>query len=258
MNTYKLLIFSVLFFLLGLCTPDVSNAQDSILSENVEELWEQTPVSDNVSTDVEKTDKKDDDKDKKKKKDKDIVKLNTKFFYNLLIDLATVLIIIFLIYYPSNKKLGFVFTFILFNVVIFLLTYVLNEVKISMGAAFGLFAVFSMLRYRTLGISMKDMTYLFIFIAIGLIAAIQLEYYELFIINGILIFCIFILDSKFILKHEVSRSILYDNLEMIHPDKHPELIEDLKKRTGLNIHRITIGKINLLKDAAVVNIYFYE
>ena len=122
MNTYKLLIFSVLFFLLGLCTPDVSNAQDSILSENVEELWEQTPVSDNVSTDVEKTDKKDDDKDKKKKKDKDIVKLNTKFFYNLLIDLATVLIIIFLIYYPSNKKLGFVFTFILFNVVIFLLT----------------------------------------------------------------------------------------------------------------------------------------
>jgi len=246
--------------LFGLFTPNVINSQDS--NDYANEMWEQNPADENVSEDITTSDDTtvdiDKDSDKKKKKDKDIVKLNSKFFYNLLIDVVTVLLIIFLIYYPSNKKSGFVFTFILFNIVIFLLTYVLNEVKISMGAAFGLFAVFSMLRYRTLGISMKDMTYLFIFIAIGLISAIQLEYYELFVINGILVFCIFILDCKFIFKHEVYRTVLYDNLELIHPDKQQELIEDLKKRTGINIHRVVIGKINMLKDAAIVKIYFYE
>lgn len=254
------MIFSVLMALLGLCLPGYSTAQDSIVNEYENEVWEQTVVDEDTSGVVSSSEETVVEKDAKKKKDKDkdIVKLNSKFFYNLLIDIAAVLIIIFLIYYPSNKKLGFVFTFILFNVVIFLLTYVLNEVKISMGAAFGLFAVFSMLRYRTLGISMKDMTYLFIFIAIGLISAIQLEYSELLIINGILIFCIFILDSKLILKREASRSVLYDNLDLIQPDKREELIEDLKKRTGFNIHRVTIGKINLLKDAAEVKIYFYE
>lgn len=252
------MIFSVLIFFSGMSLPSYINAQDSVVGGYDDEVWEQTVVEDDNSTDVVSSDSTSVEKDKKKKKDKDVVKLNSKFFYNLLIDIAAVLIIIFLIYYPSNKKLGFVFTFILFNVVIFLLTYVLNEVKISMGAAFGLFAVFSMLRYRTLGISMKDMTYLFIFIAIGLISAIRLEYYELLVINGILIFSIFILDSKLILKREASRSVLYDNLELILPDRREELIEDLKKRTGFNIHRVVIGKINFLKDAAVVKIYFYE
>ncbi|PKP23016.1 MAG: hypothetical protein CVU05_01485, partial [Bacteroidetes bacterium HGW-Bacteroidetes-21] len=104
------------------------------------------------------------EKKEKKKKEKDVVKINANFFISIGMNLAAVLIIILLIYYPNNKKMDYIFTFVLFNIIIFLLTYVLNEVKISMGAAFGLFAVFSMLRYRTAGISMKDMTYLFIFI----------------------------------------------------------------------------------------------
>lgn len=252
------MIFLVLIFLAGLCLPCYSNAQDSIVRSYDNKVLEQTVVEDNNTGEVNSSNLDKVDKNNKSKKEKDVVKLDSKFFYNLLIDIAAVLIIIFLIYYPSNKKLGFVFTFIIFNVVIFLLTYVLNEVKISMGAAFGLFAVFSMLRYRSLGISMKDMTYLFIFIAIGLISAIQLEYYELLIINGILILCIFILDSKFILKREASRSVLYDNLVLILPERREELIEDLKKRTGFKIHRVVIGKIDLLKDSAELKIYFYE
>lgn len=252
------MIFSVLIFLTGLCLPCYSNAQDSIVISYDNKVLQQKVVEDNNTGEVNSSYLYKVDKNNKNKKEKDVVKLDSKFFYNLLIDIAAVLIIIFLIYYPSNKKLGFVFTFIIFNVVIFLLTYVLNEVKISMGAAFGLFAVFSMLRYRSLGISMKDMTYLFIFIAIGLISAIQLEYYELLIINGILILCIFILDSKFILKREASRSVLYDNLVLILPERREELIEDLKKRTGFKIHRVVIGKIDLLKDSAELKIYFYE
>ena len=90
-----------------------------------------------------------------KKKDKDVVQINGVFFTNLAIDISAVLILIFLVYYPTYKNQDYIFTFLVFNLVIFILTYVLNEVKISMGAAFGLFAVFSMLRYRTAGISIS-------------------------------------------------------------------------------------------------------
>lgn len=231
-------------------------AQNEVDTAATVDVWEQTSTDEIGQTGSISDSKEQEVKDSKKKKDK--IKLNSYFFTNLLIDVTSVLIIIFLIYYPRNKKFGYIFTFILFNVVIFLLTYVLNEIKISMGAAFGLFAVFSMLRYRTSGISMKDMTYLFIFIAIGLISAIQLKFYELIIINGILIVFIFILDSKLILKQELSKTVIYDNLDLIMPERREDLIADLKKRTGFNIHRVVIGRINFLKDAASIKVYFYE
>jgi hypothetical protein len=151
-----------------------------------------------------------------------------------------------------------IFTFILFNVVIFLLTFVLNKVKISMGAAFGLFAVFSMLRYRTAGIGMKDMTYLFIFIAIGLISGIQLEFYVLGIICGVILLLVFILDCNLILKREMSKNIQFEKIEMVKPELRAELIAELTKRTGLNIHRIVINKLDYLKDTASIRIYYYE
>ncbi len=257
MKIFKVLVILTILTFAGLCQLNSVTAQDTV-GNVTEEVWEDSS-SDEISSDTENTDELSAaELEKKKKKDKDVIKLDEKFFINLLIDISSVLIIIFLIYYPRNKKLGYIFTFIVFNVVIFLLTYVLNEVKISMGAAFGLFAVFSMLRYRTEGISMKDMTYLFIFIAIGLISAIQLEYYELAIISGLLIVFIFILDSKFVFKQEVTRRIMYDNLDLILPDRREELIEDLKKRTGFNVRRVVIGKINLLNDSAEIKIYFYE
>ncbi len=238
-----------------------SNVVFAQVEENTtttEDVWAQSVDEDSVEQDSVAKAKETEEKDSKKKKDKDIVKLDMNFFANLMIDIGSVLLIIFLIYYPRNKKLGYIFTFMLFNVVIFLLTYVLNEVKISMGAAFGLFAVFSMLRYRTSGISMKDMTYLFIFIAIGLISAIQLEFYELGIINGILIVCIFILDSKMVFRRESSRTVTYDNLDLILPERREELIADLKKRTGFDIHRVVIKRINFLKDSAAIKMYFYD
>jgi hypothetical protein len=207
-------------------------------------------------------DDNDDDKEKKsrKKKDKDKdsdVRLGSKFFLCLLINLATVIILIIFIYYPNYKQRDYFFTYFIFNIVIFMLTFVLNQVKISMGAAFGLFAVFSMLRYRTEGISMKDMTYLFIVIGIGLISAIQLELYELAIINGIIVGATYLLDSNIILKREFSKNVQYENIDMIKPENHALLIEDLKKRTGLNIHRIAVNRIDFLKDTAIVKIYYY-
>lgn len=191
-----------------------------------------------------------------KKKDK--IQLNQNFYISLIIDLATIVLIIALIYYPNYKKMDTIFTFIMFNVTIFLLTFVLNKVKISMGAAFGLFAVFSMLRYRTSGINVKDMTYLFLFIALGLISGIQLDYYELGIIAGIIFLMTLLLDTKLVMKKEISNILRYEKIEMIKPEKREELIAELKERTGLDIHRISINEIDYLKDTAMITYYYYE
>jgi uncharacterized lipoprotein YehR (DUF1307 family) len=186
-------------------------------------------------------------------------KLGPKFFYRLLINVASVFILIRLIYYPIHHKKDFFFTYFLFNVVIFMLTFMMNKVELSMGAAFGLFAVFSLLRYRTVNISAKDMTYLFIVIAIGLISAVNKgTYFETSIINGIILAFAYFLDGNFLMKNENSQKIQYENIEMIRPENQKLLIEDLKKRTGLKIHKISIGKINFMKDTAVVKIYYFE
>jgi hypothetical protein len=195
---------------------------------------------------------------KEKKKEKKTLEMNEKFVISLGVNLLNIALIILFIYYPNYRKLDYIFAFIMFNLVIFLLTFVLKYVKLSVGAAFGLFAVFSMLRYRTQGISMKDLTYLFIFIAMGVISAIQLEYYELGIIHGIILIGTFILDGNVIFKGERIKSIQYENIEMIKPGNHAALIEDLRNRTGLNIHRIVIGKIDFLKDSATVRVYYYD
>ena len=100
-------------------------------------------------------------------------KLSDKFFLRLLIDILAMTVLVRLIYFRIYRKKDYLFTFYLFNIIIYIITYLLNKVDLSMGAAFGLFAVFSMLRYRTEGISTKEMTYLFIVIAMGLICAVS-------------------------------------------------------------------------------------
>ena len=127
----------------------------------------------------------------------------------------------------------------------------------TMGAAFGLFAVFSMLRYRTENISAKDMTYIFIVIALGLVMAISKGGWdELSLIGGIIVALMALLESDWLIRREVSQEVNYDRIELIRPDRRAELIEDLKVRTGLNILRIEIGKIDLLKDTARITIYY--
>ncbi|HET6244342.1 MAG: DUF4956 domain-containing protein [Bacteroidetes bacterium] len=186
-------------------------------------------------------------------------KIGAKFFLRLAINFLSVLILIRLIYYPIYKKKDYFFTYFLFNVVIFIITYLLNKVELSMGAAFGLFAVFSLLRYRTVNISAKDMTYLFIVIAIGLISAVAKgTYFETILINSIILTCAYFLDGNLFMKNENTQKVQYENIEMIKPENHALLIEDLKARTGLNIHRISISKINFMKDSASVKIYYLD
>lgn len=186
-------------------------------------------------------------------------KVSDKFFIRLAVDLFAATILIRFIHYRLYRKGEFVFTYFMFNIMIFLITYLLDKVEMSMGAAFGLFAVFSIMRYRTEDITARDMTYLFITIAIGLICAVSKgNWDELLFYCTIVLSVTFLLESNLIIKREFSQNVQYEKIEMIRPENHKELIEDLKARTGLNIHRIAINKIDFLKDIAVIRIYFYE
>jgi hypothetical protein len=196
--------------------------------------------------------------EKDKEKEKEVVVLNKRFVYGISFDVATMLLIFGLIYFPNYRNKEFMFTFFLFNIIIFIITFVLNKTNISMGAAFGLFAVFSMLRYRTEGISMKEMTYLLIAIALGLINAIGLNLIPIVVFNSIFVVFIFILDHPIVFKQEVSKTVIYENVELIKPENHELLMEDLRKRTGFNIHRISITAFDFLKDATSITIYYYK
>jgi hypothetical protein len=186
-------------------------------------------------------------------------KLGPKFFIRLCVDFISVFILIRLIYFPTYKNRENFFTLFIFNLIIFLITFILNKSDMSMGAAFGLFAVFSMLKYRTEGISTKDMTYLFLVIAMGLITALSKgSWLDLSFINAIILLCTYLLESTFLMKKEVSKTIQYENIEMIKPEHSAELTADLEKRLGIKINRIAIGKIDFLKDTAIIRVYYYE
>jgi hypothetical protein len=193
-------------------------------------------------------------------------KISGKLFFRLSIDFFSVFILVRFVYFPANKKREFFFTFFVFNIVIFLLSFLLNKVDLSLGAAFGLFAVFSMLRYRTENISIKDMTYLFLVIAIGLINAItkikgaddSYEYVFLGVINVFVLALAFLLESKLFFKKEGVKLIVYEKIELVKAENQEHLIEDIKARTGLNVYRISILKIDFVNDSAQIKIYFTE
>lgn len=186
-------------------------------------------------------------------------KLPEKFFVRLLVDVLTTTILIRLIYYRIYRRTDLFLTFFGFNFVIFLITYLLNKVQMSMGAAFGLFAIFSMLRYRTEGLSAKDMTYLFIVISVGLISAIiKGSWDELGLVNGMILLVVWLLEGNLLIKRELTKTIQYDRIELITPERHEELLEDLRVRTGLAVHRVEVQEMDFLKDSALIMIFYYQ
>jgi hypothetical protein len=195
-----------------------------------------------------------------------LLKVTSKLGLRFLVDLLSVFVLIRLVYFPIYKKRELFFTYFIFNIVIFMICFLLNKVDLSMGAAFGLFAVFSMLRYRTEDISLKDMTYLFLVIAMGLISAVtkikdaedSIESLFVGVINAAIILVAYLLESKLLMKKEGNKVIIYENIELVNEGREAEMIEDIKKRTGINVHRVSIQKIDFLRDSAQIKIFYYE
>jgi hypothetical protein len=172
-----------------------------------------------------------------------------------------ILILVRWLYYSVTKRKDYLFTYILISCVIFLLCYLLESVKLQIGFALGLFAIFGIIRYRTNSIPIKEMTYLFLVIGVSVINALtdtKASLADLLFTNLIIILITYGLEKIWLLKHESSKTILYDKINLIKPDKYEELLNDLCNRTGIEqIHRVETGRIDFLKDTCTLTI-FYE
>ena len=183
--------------------------------------------------------------------------LNSEIGARFAVDMVATIILIRGIYFTNYKRTDLFLTFFSFNTVVFFTSYMLNRVDMSIGSAFGLFAVFSMLRYRTTGISTKDMTYLFLCITLGMLNAVApADFVSLSILSVIMLGLIFLLESKWVVKKEQINTIVYDNVQLIQAGRETELLADLQKRTGLSIHRYEVNEIDFLKDTCVLTVYF--
>ena len=188
----------------------------------------------------------------------DLINLMIRFGFNL----SIAFIIIKLIYQrnrPSN--LDFVFTYFMFNSLIFFFAYLLGNITINMGFAFGLFAVFAILRYRTDPIPIKEMTYLFIVITIGVINALsgnEVPYTILLFTNITLVVLTYFLETYWQKNLLIRMTVEYEKIENIKPENRDALLADLKERTGLNIQSLEFRRMNFLRDTARIRIYYKE
>ena len=187
----------------------------------------------------------------------DMWELLFKFGLNALV----LFVLIRLIYYPIHRKKDYLFTYFLFNTLIFFLCVLLNSVKLSIGFAFGLFAIFGVLRYRTEQISIKDMTYLFAVISIAVInslASKKVSIAELLFTDGMILVMTYALEHLWLTRHEAMKQILYERIELIKPGNRVQLYADLHERLGVTVSRVEIGKIDLLKDTAQLRVFYFE
>ena len=168
-------------------------------------------------------------------------------------------IIIDRFYYRKSHRRDFYFTFMLISVAIFFLVYFMMGIdrgKATMGVGLGLFGIFSIMRYRTDAMPVREMTYLFVIIALSLVNAVSVNipYFEVILTNLIIILAVWICEKR--LKTWSTRIIQYDRIELIVPERREELIADLEKRLGLKVKKVDIGSIDFLRDMAMIRVSY--
>ncbi len=193
----------------------------------------------------------------------DIKLINVSDFTELIVRFALntflTFIIVHYMYARSSRRKDFYFSYLSIGAVVFLMCFLLSSVKLELGFAMGLFAVFGIIRYRTDAIPIKEMTYLFIIIALSVINALsnkKVSYMELMVTNGMILAGLWFLEKRLSLKQEGSITLIYERIENINQLKKDELLADLKDRTGIEIKRYEINKIDFLRDVAEITLYF--
>lgn len=189
--------------------------------------------------------------------------INVTDFTELLIRLAFNLLVSFVVvhfmYARQSKRKDFYFSYLSVGTIVFLLSFLLNSVKLELGFALGLFAIFGIIRYRTDPIPIKEMTYLFIVIGISIINALannDVSFVELFFTNAAIVFGLWLLEKSLMLRQEESIRLIYEKIENIHSANKELLLADLHERTGIDINRYEIKKIDFLKKVAEITLYY--
>ena len=189
--------------------------------------------------------------------EKGLYELLFRFFINIIF----AFLVIRMVYFRVNKNKEFLFSLFLVNITVFFVCIILMNVKIKTGVAFGLFAIFSILRYRTAPIPIKEMSFLFVVITIAIINSFvskKISFTEILAANTIIVISTYLLERAWLMNKLRTKLILYERIELIKPESHQELLEDLKKRTGINIKKFDIHNINFLRDTADILIYYED
>ena len=200
-----------------------------------------------------------------------LTELCFRFFLNLLV----CWIIVQFFYYRKSRRRDYFFTFMVFSSAMLLLLYVMGSVDVGVGLTLGLFAIFGVIRYRTETVPIREMTYLFVIIALAAVNGLAPIYklvgaataeprYELsagtalvtVLSNALVVCLIWILESDRLVRHTSTKLVLYDRIELIVPERRAELVADLEKRIGIKVDRLEIGHVDLLKDTAFIKIYY--
>jgi len=187
--------------------------------------------------------------------DDDFYKMILRFFINLFFLTA----IVKYIYHKNNQDKDYFFTFYAIGIVVFFLCFTLKKYELDLGMALGLFAIFGILRYRTVPLDVKEMTYLFVIIGISVMNALsnkKMSYIEIITANSAIVFALYWLELYWISNFLMSKKIVYETIENIHPDNHEKLKKDLEQRLGIEIYDFEIGDINFLRDTAQITIRY--
>ncbi|MFN0096375.1 MAG: DUF4956 domain-containing protein [Dehalococcoidia bacterium] len=181
------------------------------------------------------------------------------FILGGLFNFASVLIIVRFIYYPWTQNRSYVFTFLAFNPAIYFVMAMLTSIELSIGVGFGLFAIFSVIRYRTEEMPIREMTYLFIIIALPVMNSVVTTgdaWDKILIANVAMVVILYVLEREWGFAFELSRRITYDRIDLIKPDQYEALCEDIRQRTGISASRIEFGRTDFLRDVVELKVYY--
>lgn len=177
------------------------------------------------------------------------------------IDFVVIYIIVGLIFYPRHRQRIYLFSYFLINVSVFFVCILLNSMQLQIGFAFGLFAVFAIIRYRTEPIPITEMTYLFVTIIVSVINALAVKtisYAELLVSNAVIVLSVFVLEMYLFKQGDMVKKIRYEKIELIRPGQRREMMKDLAERTGLNITKVEIQDIDFLNDTVTLKVFYRE
>ena len=187
--------------------------------------------------------------------DDDFYKMIIRFLLNLFFLTG----IVKFIYYKHNQKREYLFTFFLIGIVVYFLCFTLKKYELDLGMALGLFAIFGIIRYRTLPLEVKEMTYLFVVIGISVMNALsnkKMSYAEIIAANSIILLALYLLERYWVESKILSKDVTYEIIENIRPENHELLKADLEKRLGVEILSFEVGNVNFLRDVAKITVYY--
>ena len=200
-----------------------------------------------------------------------LTELALRFFLNL----RVCWIIVQFFYYRTSRRRDYYFTFMAFSSAMVLLLYMMGNAEVGIGLTLGLFAIFGVIRYRTETVPIREMTYLFVIIALAALNGLSPIYHLVgdvtdhphYVLSGgslgvaalanlLVIGLIWVLEGGRFLAHTSTKLVLYDRIELIVPERRAELVADLEKRLGLKVDNLEVGHVDFLKDAAFIKVYY--